>query len=33
MHVQSCYFASLELLFFFAILVAVAVVVAEVPFS
>ena len=32
MHVQSCYFASLELLVFFAILVAVAVVVAEVPF-
>ena len=28
MHVQSCYFANLELLVFFAILVAVAVVVA-----
>ena len=28
MHVQSCYFANLNLLLFFAVLVAVAVVVA-----
>ena len=32
MHVQTCYFANLDLLVFFAILVAVAVVVAKVPF-